>query len=100
MNDVFIEQEIRQYHKIWFAEYLARVISIYYKHNQNNNNISYNQVYDSCFDTFCYSDEEKNELYQNVDDFLTNKYNLFFAHNNRDDRLYLIDISEGEDKKC
>ena len=97
MNERIIEQEIKQFHKIWFAEYIAKALAVEYKFNGNSHSITYNKVYDSCFDKINYSEKEKEEIYQNVDDILTNKYNLIFAHNNRDESVYLVDISESED---
>ena len=97
MNEKKIEQEIKQFHKQWFAEYVAKVIAVEYKFNDNSHNLSYNQIYDSCFDKINYSEEEKEEIYQNVDDIFTHEYSLIFAHNNKDESIYLVDISESED---
>ena len=36
MNEDLIEKEIRQFHKMWFAEYIAKTIAVEYKYNQNN----------------------------------------------------------------
>ena len=98
MNEDLIEKEIRQFHKMWFAEFIAKTIAVEYKYNQNNNNSTYNQAYESCFDTICYDKAEKEEIYQNVDDILANKYKLIFAHNNKDEDIYLVDISDSEEE--
>lgn len=100
MNEDLIEQEIRQFHKMWFAEYIAKVIATNYKYNENNNSTTYNQIYEGCFDTIKYSFEDMNEIYQNVDDILANKYKLIFAHNNKDEDIYLVDISDSEEESC
>ena len=44
-----------------------------------------------------YSEKEQEEIYKNVDSILEEKYDLFFAHNEKDEPIYLVDISGREE---
>ena len=92
-----LENEIRQFHKQWIAEYIAKVIELKYRIYGNDKNNSYTAIYNSCRDTLVYSLEERKQIYQQVDDILTNKYQLIVANCAFDDEcIYLVDIGEKE----
>lgn len=95
-----VEKEMREFHKVWFSEYVAKVLEIEHRVYGNNACNSYNAVYSSCIDAIIYSEEEKEEIYEIVDSILTNKYKLLFAHNNLDESTYLVDISDKDVSKC
>ena len=94
------EKEIRQFHKQWIAEYIAKVIELKYRIYGNNKNDSYTSIYNSCSDTLIYSLEERKQIYQQVDDILTNKYQLIVANCAFDEEcIYLVDIDERNKEK-
>lgn len=66
-----VENEIRTFHKSWLAEYVAKAIEIYNRIYIDEDIGSYQQIYNSCLDEFIYSDEERKEIYDLVDDILT-----------------------------
>ena len=94
-----IEKEIREFHKYWLAVYIARVIETINRTCGNENASSYNAVYNSCQDVINYTNEEKEEIYELVDNILEEKYMLLFAHKELDKPIYLVDLNE-EVEKC
>ena len=92
------EEEIS--HKKFLAYLIADMIYIHYKHYKNSNFESYNQFYHSSMQFINYNKKEQEEIYQNVDSILEEKYDLFFANNEKDEPIYLVDISGKEDDVC
>lgn len=88
-----VENEIRIFHKSWLAEYVAKAIEIYNRVYIDEDIGNYQQIYNSCLDEFIYSDEERKEIYDFVDDILTRKYGLLIANNAFDGKhIYLVDL--------
>ena len=91
-----IKKEEEQSHNQFLAYIIADMIYIHYKHYKNEKFESYNQVYHSSMQFINYSEKEQEEIYKNVDSILEAKYDLFFAHNEKDESIYLVDISGRE----
>ena len=90
-----IEQEIRQYHKMWFAEYVAKTLEIEHRINGGDKCNSIKIAYNCCLDTIVYTDEEIKEICQQVYAILQNKYRFLIADCMDDDRhIYLVDTKE------
>ena len=86
-----IEQEIRQYHKQWFAEYVAKTLEIEHRINGGDKCNSIKIAYNCCLDTIVYTDEEIKEIYQQVYSILQNKYKFIIAGCMDDERhIYLV----------
>lgn len=93
-----IEQEIRQYHKQWFAEYVAKTLEIEHRINGGDKCNSIKIAYNCCLDTIVYSDEEVKEIYKHVYDILQNKYKFMIADCMNDERhIYLVSTKEKGD---
>lgn len=75
-----MEKEIREYHKMWLAEHIAKMIEIKYRIYNKDVLESYQHFYNSSEDSFMYNKEEEIEIYNYVDDILTNKYGLLIAN--------------------
>lgn len=99
INEI-IKKEEEQSHKKFLAYIIADMIYIHYKHYKNEKFESYDQVYHSSMQFIHYSEKEQEEIYKNVDSILEEKYDLFFAHNEKDEPIYLVDISGKEDEVC
>lgn len=90
-----IESEIRKFHKDWLAQYIAKVIEITYRVDGNPKVDSYQQFYNSCLDTIIYSKKEKKQIFNKVDDILTNKYRLLIVNKAFNDKhIYLVEIGK------
>lgn len=90
-----IEQEIKQFHKKWFAEYVAKVLEIEYRINGDGRCNSIRSVYNSCLDTITYSDDEVKDIYQQVNVILRNKYQFLIAgYMDDEEHIYLVDTKE------
>ena len=89
------EREIREFHKVWLAEYIAKMIEIKYRIYKKATVEGYKYFYNSSEDSFIYSKEEEREIYNHVDSILTDKYNLLVANNVFDDKhIYLVDLGK------
>ena len=89
------EREIRDFHKRWLAEYIAKTIEVKHRIYKRNNLESYQYFYNSSEDSFIYTKEEEREIYNLVDSILTEKYNLLVANNAFDDKhIYLVDLGK------
>ena len=62
-------------------------------------NVSYiSEIADKVVGAYTRSlDSLMQEIYKNVDSILEEKYDLFFAHNEKDQPIYLVDISGREE---
>ena len=90
-----VEREIREFHKRWLAEYIAKTIEIKHRIYKKDNLESYKYFYNSSEESFIYSKEEEREIYNMVDSILTGKYNLLVANNAFDDKhIYLVDLGK------
>lgn len=98
--DELVKFEEEKVHKQLVTRFIAEMIYIHYKHYKNEKFESYNQVYHSSMQFIHYSEKEQEEIYKNVDSILEEKYDLFFAHNEKDEPIYLVDISGKEDDVC
>lgn len=72
-----MEKEIREFHKLWLAEYIAKTIEIKHRIYKKDELESYKYFSNSSEDSFIYSKDEEREIYNLVDSILTEKYNLF-----------------------
>lgn len=72
-----MEKEIREFHKLWLAEYIAKTIEIKHRIYKKDELESYKCFYNSSEDSFIYSKDEEREKYNLVDSIFTEKYNLF-----------------------
>ena len=89
------EREIREFHKRWLAEYIAKTIEVKHRIYKKDNLESYKYFYNSSEDSFIYSKDEEREIYNMVDSILTGKYNLLVANNSFDDtHIYLVDLGK------
>ena len=89
------EREIREFHKRWLAEYIAKIIEVKHRIYKKDDLESYKYFYNSSEDSFIYSKEEEREIYNMVDSILTGKYNLLVANNAFDDKhIYLVDLGK------
>lgn len=89
------EREIREFHKVWLAEYIAKTIDVKHRIYRKDDLESYKYFYNSSEDSFIYSKEEEREIYNMVDSILTEKYNLLVANNAFDDtHIYLVDLGK------
>lgn len=90
-----MEKEIREFHKAWLAEYIAKTIEVKHRIYKKDNLESYKYFYNSSEDSFIYSKAEEREIYNMVDSILTDKYNLLVANNAFDDtHIYLVDLGK------
>ena len=90
-----MEKEIKEFHKVWLAEYIAKMIEIKHRIYKQAKVESYKYFYNSSEDSFIYSKDEEREIYNNVDRILTNSYNLLVANNAFDDtHIYLVDLGK------
>lgn len=85
------EEELKGCQIRWLIQYIANVINIYCKYCGKELDLSYNQLFNSCFDKFNYSEKELEAIYQAVDDVLNRDYNLLIANK---DKLVLVDLTE------
>ena len=89
------EREIREFHKRWLAEYIAKTIEVKHRIYKKNNLESYKYFYNSSEDSFIYTKDEEREIYNLVDSILIGKYNLLVANNAFDDKhIYLVDLGK------
>lgn len=96
-KDDLIEQEIRQYHKYWFAEYVAKTLEIEHRINGGDKCNSIQIAYNCCLDTIVYNDEEIKEIYKQVYAILQNKYKFIIAASVDDRYIYLVPIKKNND---
>lgn len=90
-----MEKEIREFHKLWLAEYIAKTIEVKHRIYKKNELESYKYFFNSSEDSFIYNKDEEREIYNLVDSILTDKYNLLVANNAFDDkRIYLVDLGK------
>lgn len=89
-----IEEE--KSHRIFIANFIADMIYIHYKYLKNEKFENYLQMYNSSMQFIQYDDEVQDEIYKHVDSILEEKYDLFFAHNDKLAPIYLVDISGKE----
>lgn len=93
-----VEQEIKQFHQQWIAEYIAKVVEIEHRIYGNEKGHSYKSIYKSCLDTITYNKKEQEDIYKHVDDILTNDYQLIIVNGAFDeDIIYLVDLNESEE---
>ena len=89
------EREIREFHKRWLAEYIAKTIEVKHRIYKKNNLESYKYFYNSSEDSFIYTKDDEREIYNLVDSILIGKYNLLVANNAFDDKhIYLVDLGK------
>ena len=89
------EREIREFHKRWLAEYIAKTIEVKHRIYKKNNLESYKYFYNSSEDSFIYTKDEEREIYNLVDSILIGKYNLLVANNAFDEtHIYLVDLGK------
>ena len=79
------------------AELLAAQIYLYYTYYKNKKFESFEQYCNSYNAFFLFNKKETLELYHKVDSIIEEKYNLFFAHYELDEPIYLVDISGKEE---
>lgn len=89
-----LEKELKECQIRWLIRYVANVIAIYCKHYGKELNLSYTQLFNSCFDSFNYSEKELETIYDAVDDTLNEEYHLLIANK---DKLVLVDLDESEE---
>ena len=61
------EREIREFHKVWLAEYIAKMIEIKHRIYKKAAVEDYKYFYNSSEDSFVYNKEEEREIYNHVD---------------------------------
>lgn len=98
--DELVKFEEEKVHKQLVTRFIAEMIYIHYKYFKNENFETYEQMYNSSMQVINYDNESQDEIYKNVDSILEEKYDLFFAHNEKDEPIYLVDISGKEDDVC
>lgn len=90
-----MEKEIREFHKLWLAEYIAKTIEVKHRIYKKDELESYKYFFNSSEDSFIYNKDEEREIYNLVDSILTDKYNLLVANNAFDDKhIYLVDLGK------
>lgn len=89
-----LEKELKECQIRWLIRYVANTINIYCKHYGKELNLSYTQLFNSCFDMFNYSKKELETIYDAVDDTLNEEYHLLIANKNK---LVLVDLEESEE---
>lgn len=90
--------EEEKMHQLFITKIIAEMIYIHYKYYKNNEFESYEQMYNSSMQKINYSAEEQEKIYKNVDSLLEKEHNLFFAHNNKSEPIFLVDLLENESK--
>ncbi len=78
------------------AEYIAEIIAINYKYFKNNHETSFDMFYKQGFDVFKYTEEEKQEMYDLIEDLLQQNYGLIRINKGFNKPLILKDLSEEE----
>lgn len=91
-----IKNEEEQSHRIFIANFIADMIYTHYKYLKNKDFETYEQMYNSSMQVINYDKDIQNEIYKKVDSILEEKYDLFFAHNDKSSPIYLVDISGKE----
>ncbi len=90
-----MEKEIREFHKLWLAEYIAKTIEVKHRIYKKDELESYKYFYNSSEDSFIYNKDDEREIYNLVDFILTDKYNLLVANNAFDDKhIYPVDLEK------
>lgn len=93
-----VKNEEEQSHRIFLANFIADMIYIHFKHFKNEKFETYEQMYNSSMQVIHYDNEVQDEIYKHVDSILEEKYDLFFAHNDKYAPIYLVDISGKENE--
>ena len=97
VNEIMKKEEELS-HRMFLANFIADMIYIHFKHFKNEKFETYEQMYNSSMQFIQYDDEVQDEIYKHVDSILEEKYDLFFAHDDRSAPIYLVDISGKENE--
>lgn len=95
-----VEEELKDFYKSWLAEYVAKTIEV--EHRYDDSSIeSYNNIYESCKDSFYLTQEEEKELYDRVDSILLKKYNLVVVNEAfNEDNIHLVELEKECNEVC
>lgn len=85
--------------KKYLIELLAAEINLYYKYYKNKNFESFEQYCNSFNSSFEFTENEMLDIYHKVDTIMQEKYELFFAHYELENPIYLVDISGKEESE-
>ena len=91
-----INQEEKDCYATRISDYIADVIAINYKYYKNNHEISFDMFYKQGFDVPIYTDEEKQDIYNLIEDSLQQNYGLIRINKGYDNQLVLRDLNEEE----
>ena len=84
------------YYKRLLAQYIAYQIVLDHIYYGNEKADCYNQIYHSSWDIIEYTELEKEEIYQMVDEIVEKDYDYIFAHNYKTEPIYLVKVSNRE----
>lgn len=78
--------------------YLSKIIKLHFKYFENEEFETFQQYINSGICNKKYSKEGKEAIFREVDNILEKKYGLFFAHYDLDKPVYIIDVTNNEEK--
>ena len=89
-----INQEEKECYTLRIVDYIAETIAINYKYFKNNHKTSFDMFYKQGFDVFSYTEEEKQEMYDLIEDLLQQNYGLIRINKGFNKTLILKDLNE------
>lgn len=94
-EELLLEED--KLHRSYLIQLLTDLIKLHYKYYKNEEFDTFEQYLNGYKTLFLVnSEEEKLKLYREIDDVLLNKYELFFAHYELEEPIYLISVEQKE----
>lgn len=91
-----INQEEKECYTSRISDYIADTMAINFRHFSNNHETSFNTFYKQGFDVFRYTEEEKQKMYDLIEDSLQHRYGLIRINKGYNKSLVLKDLNEEE----
>ena len=89
------EKETKEAYKLFLAEFIAKTVEIKYRLYKKSTVENYEHIFNSCLDTFPLSNVEKQQIYDNVDSILIEKYHLLVANEAfNEEVIHLVSLKE------
>lgn len=89
-----INQKEKERYTARISDYVADIIAINYSYFKNNHEMSFDMFYKQGFDAFSYTEEEKQKMYNLIEDSLQQRYGFIRINKGTNRPLKLKDLSE------